>query len=114
MHNPVKLADRFGDILQRNHSHTDNTVGKAGDIIRDVAALNKVEMLQWDTWGAMPRPNNTMQDKKRLEFFDKLAALTHNPDDNFEQLQKFYRDEANRLLVGERVFNAMRRHLERV
>jgi Transglutaminase-like superfamily len=30
----------------------------AGNIVKDVAALNKMEMLQWDAWTGMPRPNN--------------------------------------------------------
>ncbi len=48
----------------------------AGNLVKDVASLNKIEMLQWDTWGAMPRPNNKLQDKKQLKFFDELATLT--------------------------------------
>jgi Transglutaminase-like superfamily len=84
----------------------------AGNIVKDIAALNKMEMLQWDAWGAMPRPNNTMQDKKRLAFFDELAKLTHDPTASFDEIQKVYSNTQNRLEVPARVFNAMRRHLE--
>jgi hypothetical protein len=79
-----------------------------------VAALNKMEMLQWDAWGVMPRPNNSMHDKKRLQFFDALAELASDPDASFGELQKMYRKKTNRLLVPTRVFNADRRHLEKV
>lgn len=85
----------------------------AGNIVKDVAALNKMEMLQWNAWTGMPRPNNKMQDKKRLKFFDQLATLTHEPDASFKELRKFYEDKANHLHVPDRVFNTMRRHLER-
>jgi hypothetical protein len=29
----------------------------AGNVMRDLAALNNMEMLPWDIWGAMPRPD---------------------------------------------------------
>ena len=86
----------------------------AGNLVKDAAALNKMEMLQWDAWGVMPRPNNKMQDKKKLKFFDQLAALTHEPDASFKEIRKLYADKGNRLHVPERVFNAMRRHLEKI
>ena len=28
----------------------------AGNVLRDLAALNNMEMLPWDVWGAMPQP----------------------------------------------------------
>jgi hypothetical protein len=51
----------------------------AGDLVRDVAALNKMEMLPWDVWGAQPRPDQPLTDDQ-LAFFDRLAALTRAPD----------------------------------
>ena len=30
----------------------------AGEMVRDVAALNKMEMLPWDVWGAIPAPTS--------------------------------------------------------
>jgi hypothetical protein len=86
----------------------------AGSLIRDVASLNKMEMLPWDGWGPMPRPNNQMQDKRRLAFFDHLAELTSQPDEHFDELRKLYADTEKRLKVPDRVFNALRRHLETV
>jgi hypothetical protein len=86
----------------------------AGNLVKDIAALNRMEMLQWDAWGAMPRPNNTMQNKKKLAFFDRLAVLTQDPDESFDELLKAYEDKDNRLHVPERVFNAIHRHLENI
>lgn len=84
----------------------------AGNLVKDLAALNKTEMLQWDVWSGMPRPNNTMQNKKTLAFFDRLADLLQDPDANFAALLKFYADPDNGIAVPPRVFNAMHRHLE--
>ncbi len=86
----------------------------AGNIVKDVAALNKMEMLQWDAWTGMPQPNNKMQDKKKLKFFDHLATTMREPDASFKELRKLYEDKANSLFVPDRVFNAKRRHLERI
>jgi hypothetical protein len=86
----------------------------AGNIVKDIAALNKMELLQWDVWGAMPRPNSTMRDNMSLRFFDELAAFTHEPDASFDELHALYEDKEKRLLVPEKVFNAMRKHLEKV
>lgn len=84
----------------------------AGNMIKDLAALNRMEMLQWDAWVSMPRPNNTMKDSKRLAFFDNLAELLSDPDNKYESLQALYGAEQNKVHVPQRVFNAMRRHLE--
>jgi len=84
----------------------------AGNLIKDIASLNKAEMLQWDAWTGMPRPNNSMKDKKRILFFDRLAELTHDPDSSFKGLRKAYADEKNPIQVPPRVFNAVRGHLE--
>ncbi len=77
----------------------------AGNLIRDVAALNNMEMLPWDVWGAMPRPDEPLNDDQ-LEFFDRLAALTHAPDSSFAELRTLYADD-DRLRVPATVFNAV-------
>ena len=84
----------------------------AGSLVRDVASLNKMEMLQWDGWGAMPKPAEALQGEQ-LEFFDKLAALTREPDASFEQLRALYQDD-DRLRVPEVVFNAVLNRPERI
>lgn len=61
----------------------------AGDVLRDLAALNKVEMLPWDVWGAMPAPDRPLQPAD-LQLFDRLAALTREPDAAFAELRAFY------------------------
>jgi hypothetical protein len=77
----------------------------AGSLVRDVAALNKMEMLPWDIWGAQPRPDQTLN-LEQLAFFDQLAAITREPDASFEELRTLYAND-DRLRVPETVFNAV-------
>jgi hypothetical protein len=57
----------------------------AGNLIRDVAALNNMEMLPWDVWGAMPGPDEPVSDE-HVAWFDQLAELTQAPDEAFDEL----------------------------
>jgi len=83
-----------------------------GNLIHDVAAVNKVELLRWDAWGAMPRPDQSLPEDK-LAFFDELAALTCEPDKSFESLRALYeRDE--RVKVPRMVFNSLLNRTEAV
>jgi len=77
----------------------------ADNLVHDVATLNKREMLQWDVWGAMPRPGEQLDDD-RLAFFDRLAALTRQPDESFEQLRGLFQED-ERLRVPAAVFNTI-------
>src|SRR5258705_8321883 len=77
----------------------------AGNLVRDVAALNKMEMLPWDVWGAMPPPNEPIADAQ-LAFFDTLAALTREPDASFTELCRLY-ERDDRVRVPPTVFNAL-------
>jgi hypothetical protein len=54
----------------------------AGTLVRDLAALNRVEMLPWDLWGAQPQPGEQL-DPERLNFFDELARVTLDPTPTF-------------------------------
>lgn len=77
----------------------------AGVLIRDVAALNKMEMLQWDVWGAQPQPGQELSDEE-LAYFDKLATMTLDPDNRFDELRRQYEND-DRLRVPPTVFNAV-------
>lgn len=46
----------------------------AGNVIRDLAALNKVEPLPWDTWGMMD-PTVGAVDDERTAVLDEVAAV---------------------------------------
>jgi hypothetical protein len=77
----------------------------AGNLVRDVAALNKMEMLPWDVWGAQPNPDERIADEQ-LELFDKLAALSLDPDASFDELRKLYAENQS-LRVPATVFNSL-------
>lgn len=77
----------------------------AGNLVRDVAALNCVELLPWDVWGGMTRPGEPIADEL-LALFDRLAALTHEPDAAFAELRALYAHD-ERLHVPPVVFNAV-------
>jgi hypothetical protein len=84
----------------------------AGNLVRDVAALNRVEMLPWDVWGAMPRPDEPLPND-RLGFFDRVAALTRAPDTAEAELRALYEGD-DRLRVPSHVFNAVLQRQEAV
>jgi hypothetical protein len=77
----------------------------AGNLMRDAAALLNVELLPWDTWGAMPTPDEPIgEDLAAL--FDRLAALTQEPDKSHAELTQLCHDE--RLRVPPKVRNHLR------
>ena len=47
----------------------------AANLMRDAAALDNVELLPWDLWGAMPEPADAVD----VALFDELAAATAGP-----------------------------------
>ena len=77
----------------------------ASDLVRDVAALNRMEMLPWDVWGAMPKPNESIEGDQ-LGFFDRLAELTRLPDRSVDDLREIYESD-DRVCVPGTVFNAL-------
>ena len=84
----------------------------AGNLIRDVAALNKREMLPWDVWGGMPKPDAVIP-ADQLPFFDRLAELTREPDENFAEITTLYESDA-RLRVPAQVFNSLLQRVEQL
>jgi hypothetical protein len=80
----------------------------AGNIVRDIAALNDAVMLPWDVWGAMPQLDETPE----FALFDKWAELTREPDAHFAQLREIYETDA--IKVPPVVFNAVMQRMEDV
>jgi hypothetical protein len=78
----------------------------AQNLIRDLASLNRVEMLPWDVWGMMPTPTGTISDQEGT-FLDRIAALTLGGDDAIPELRQIYDDP--RVKVPRKVFNADRK-----
>ncbi|MDQ0319002.1 hypothetical protein QO002_001140 [Pararhizobium capsulatum DSM 1112] len=83
----------------------------ASNMIRDLASLNKVEMLPWDDWGAMPSPDAEISTEE-LRRFDHLAEVLLDPDRHGEELRLLY-GAPGFGMPGE-VFNAVRQVRETV
>ncbi|WP_448116423.1 hypothetical protein [Mesorhizobium amorphae] len=82
----------------------------AGSLLRDLATLNGFEILPWDVWGAQPAINATLSDGE-LAFFDGVAALTTDPDANFDAMRQRFANDAG-LALPHSVFNALRQRRE--
>jgi hypothetical protein len=84
----------------------------AGNVLRDLAALNRMELLPWDVWGMMPR-NDAELGPEKMALLDKLAALTTAGDEAFPELRRLYESD-ERLRVPSTVFNALRNAPENI
>ena len=78
----------------------------AGNVLRDLASLNKMEMLPWDVWGLMEMNDEAITDDKKA-LLDRVAALTLADDDAFAEVRAIYESD-DRLRVPPVVFNALR------
>ncbi|WP_437552502.1 hypothetical protein WME97_14510 [Sorangium sp. So ce367] len=76
-----------------------------GNVVRDLAALNNMEMLPWDDWGPISGSDEPLQDEQ-LTLFDRLATITRSPDASFAELRALYEEDPS-LRVPATVFNAV-------
>ena len=81
----------------------------AGNLVRDVAALNNIEMLPWDVWGVMPQPGEEPSAALSAQM-DTAAAASLDPDARFEDLRALYADDGWR--VPAQVMNAVTQQRE--
>jgi len=68
-----------------------------GDLVRDIASLNKMELLPWDSWGLAEKQETTLSIDD-LALLDNAAALIEGDLPEFENLRKMY-DSEDRLRV---------------
>jgi hypothetical protein len=70
-----------------------NTVGGLpnirGNLVRDVAFLNKVEILGWDYWGLIEGEDADL-DEEELGLLDRAATLSLAGNDRFPELRSLY------------------------
>jgi len=69
-----------------------------GDFVRDVAALNRMELLPWDCWGIMLKESGP--DAADLEMLDHLAALTALDVEGFEKVREIFHSEPRLRVSG--------------
>ena len=72
-----------------------------GNVVRDLAALNKVELLPWDAWGVMPEHDLVGRDDDD-ELVDRIAACIA-ADDTDEVRALFEGDDRLRVGAGDTI-----------
>jgi hypothetical protein len=60
-----------------------------GDHVRDVASINRLELLPWDSWGIM-ESSDEMLSTDDLDLLDQVAELTSGDVPEFEALRQLY------------------------
>jgi Transglutaminase-like superfamily len=71
------------------------------NVVRDLAALNKMELLPWDVWG--PMTVGTDPDAAALELTDSVASILTS--DDTDAIRRVYEDRDD-LRVPDKVFDA--------
>lgn len=84
----------------------------AGNVVRDLASLNRAPMLPWDVWGVMEMKDDALTEEKQ-KLLDRVAELTLAGNEAFPQLRKIYESD-ERLRVPPVVFNVDRNATEPV
>jgi len=64
-----------------------------GDLVRDLLALNKIEILPWDSWGLMGGKDRGLS-ADDMALLDRVAALTLAGDEAFLELRWLYENDA--------------------
>lgn len=83
-----------------------------GDFLRDVASLNKVELLPWDCWG-MILTDYTALPPDDLSMLDQLADLTYQDVPNFDRVRQIYESDS-RLRVGDAILSYVNGNMEQI
>ena len=71
-----------------------------GDFVRDVAALNKLELLPWDCWG-LAEANDASLSPGDWKLLDDLAELTSGDVPDFETVRSLYQNTPGLRVAGE-------------
>ena len=73
------------------------------NMLQDLAALNKVEPLNWDNWGLMLKDLKTVSDEE-WSLLDRVAMLTKGEVENFAEVRSIY--EQSELLKVPQTFKS--------
>lgn len=69
-----------------------------GNLLRDVASLNKMELLPWDCWGVILAEQLDTPDD--LSLLDEVASLSAADVPDFEALRSYYESEPRLFMDG--------------
>jgi hypothetical protein len=70
-----------------------------GDLVRDLASLNKMELLPWDSWGIMESEDKNLSPDD-FALLDRAAALTLEDNVGFLAMRDFYDNEPRLRVPG--------------
>jgi len=70
-----------------------------GNVIRDLTALNKIEVEPWDVAELMDQENNPIYENSKL--FNTIAELTTSTYDRLAELQAIYQKHVSLQMPGE-------------
>jgi hypothetical protein len=65
----------------------------AGNLVRDLLSLNRIELLPWDVWGMMAEFKQAELSQEYMEEMDRVAALSLAGNEVFPELRAFYENE---------------------
>jgi hypothetical protein len=60
-----------------------------GNVVRDLLALNKLEVSPWDTWRLATKDDNALTDA-HLALCDRIAAVTQGDDVDLAEIRAIY------------------------
>jgi hypothetical protein len=60
-----------------------------GNLVRDLASLNKVELLPWDSWGLIDKGKSELS-VPDLALLDEVAVITQTDNDGFDETRSIY------------------------
>jgi excinuclease ABC subunit A len=61
-----------------------------GNLLHDLEALNKIELLPWDVWSDFSRKREQEWTQDDRQLLDRLAELTTDADAHFDELRAIY------------------------
>jgi hypothetical protein len=64
-----------------------------GDLLRDLASLNKMELLPWDCWGLIEGEDKNLS-ADDMALLDRVAALTLADNSAFAEMRTLYENDA--------------------
>ena len=64
-----------------------------GNVVRDLLALNKIEILPWDVWGLMAKEEQDVTPED-MEFLDRVAQLTLAGNEAFSEVRAVYEGDS--------------------
>ena len=65
----------------------------AGNLVRDLLSLNKIELLPWDVWGMMAEFKQDELSQDYMKEMDGVAELTLGGNEAFSEVRSFYENE---------------------